>query len=110
MACAERHRYTCGVRLNSSLQVIAGFLMDGLCGRAGLHAAARILGARHWQLRGCTVAGGGACTGARLERLFAIIDPANIASRKILVRHGFVHQAFQDFDGLPGEVLQRALG
>ncbi|PJK10425.1 GNAT family N-acetyltransferase [Lysobacteraceae bacterium NML95-0200] len=46
----------------------------------------------------------------RLERLFAIIDPANVASRKILVRHGFVHQAFQDFDGLPGEVLQRAMG
>lgn len=44
-----------------------------------------------------------------LDRLFAIIDPANQASRKILVKNGFEHQEFKDFDGLPGEVLQLRL-
>lgn len=42
--------------------------------------------------------------------VFAIIDPANEASRRILVRQGFVHQACRDFEGLPGEILQRAPG
>ena len=41
-----------------------------------------------------------------LDGLFAIIDPANLASRKILIRHGFTHREFKDFDGLPGEILQ----
>ena len=40
-----------------------------------------------------------------LKRLFAIIDPNNIPSRKILTNNGFVSEAFRDFDGLPGELL-----
>lgn len=43
-----------------------------------------------------------------LRRLFAIIDPANIPSRKILINNGFVSKEFRDFDGLPGEVLERS--
>lgn len=43
-----------------------------------------------------------------LRRLFAIIDPANIPSRKILLNNGFVSKEFRDFDGLPGEVLERS--
>ena len=43
--------------------------------------------------------------GGQIERLFAIIDPANIPSRKILLRLGFAHHEFKDFDGLPGEIL-----
>ena len=42
-----------------------------------------------------------------LRSLFAIIDPANIPSRKILINLGFVSREFKDFDGLPGEVLER---
>ena len=42
-----------------------------------------------------------------LRSLFAIIDPANIPSRKILINNGFVSREFKDFDGLPGEVLER---
>lgn len=41
-----------------------------------------------------------------LHRLVAIIDPANTASRKILINQGFVSAEFRDFDGLPGEVLE----
>jgi len=40
-----------------------------------------------------------------LDRLFAIIDPDNIPSRKILTNNGFVSKTFRDFDGLPGELL-----
>lgn len=40
-----------------------------------------------------------------LTRLFAIIDPDNLPSRKILTNNGFVHQEYKDFDGLAGEVL-----
>lgn len=43
---------------------------------------------------------------AQLQALFAIIDPANIPSRKILERHGFTHAEYRDFDGLPGEILR----
>lgn len=43
-----------------------------------------------------------------LRHLFAIIDPANIPSRKILINNGFVSKEFKDFDGLPGEVLERS--
>lgn len=43
-----------------------------------------------------------------LRRLFAIIDPANIPSRKILINNGFVSKEFRDFDGLPGEVFERS--
>lgn len=42
----------------------------------------------------------------QLKSLVAIIDPQNIASRKILLKHKFYSKAFKDFDGLPGEVLQ----
>lgn len=42
-----------------------------------------------------------------LDGIFAIIDPANVASRKILTKHGFVHREYKDFDGLPGEILYR---
>ena len=43
-----------------------------------------------------------------LRSLSAIIDPANIPSRKILINNGFVSREFRDFDGLPGEVLERS--
>lgn len=43
-----------------------------------------------------------------LRSLFAIIDPANIPSRKILINNGFTSKEFRDFDGLPGEVLERS--
>lgn len=42
-----------------------------------------------------------------IRRLFAIIDPANIPSRKILTNNGFVSREFREFDGLPGEILER---
>ncbi|HLT88156.1 MAG TPA: GNAT family N-acetyltransferase [Sphingobacterium sp.] len=41
-----------------------------------------------------------------IKRLFAIIDPKNTPSRKILLKNGFVSKEFTDFDGLPGEVLE----
>ncbi|MCS3607505.1 GNAT family N-acetyltransferase [Erwinia rhapontici] len=44
-----------------------------------------------------------------ISTLIAIIDPANAASRKILTNHDFVSVEFRDFDGLPGEILQRAI-
>jgi len=43
-----------------------------------------------------------------IESLFAIIDPANLPSRKILIYNQFISREFKDFDGLPGEVLERA--
>lgn len=43
-----------------------------------------------------------------LRSLFAIIDPANIPSRKILINNGFASKEFRDFDGLPGEVLEKS--
>ena len=42
-----------------------------------------------------------------ITEIFAIIDPANAASRRILCGQGFVHQECCDFDGLPGEILVR---
>lgn len=42
----------------------------------------------------------------QLKRIFAIIDPKNIASRKILTNNGFVSVEFKDFDDLPGEILE----
>lgn len=41
----------------------------------------------------------------QLTRLFAIIDPKNLPSHKILINNGFVHQEYKDFDGLDGEIL-----
>ena len=40
-----------------------------------------------------------------LRQLQAIIDPANVASRKILTNNGFSSKEFKDFDGLAGEIL-----
>lgn len=40
-----------------------------------------------------------------LPKLYAVIDPANTPSRKILVKQGFIHHEFKNFDGLPGEIL-----
>lgn len=44
-----------------------------------------------------------------LQILKAIIDPANIASRKILIRQGFTSEMVCVMDGLPGEILSRKL-
>lgn len=44
-----------------------------------------------------------------IERLFAIIDPKNVPSRKILINNGFESKEFRDFDGLPGEILELTL-
>lgn len=41
-----------------------------------------------------------------LKKLFAIIDPKNQASKKILINNGFISKEFRDFDGLPGEILE----
>lgn len=38
-------------------------------------------------------------------RVKAILDPNNKASKKILLREGFVSQSVGDIDGLPGEVM-----
>lgn len=45
----------------------------------------------------------------RLKKLTAIIDPANIGSRKILIKNNFYSIEFKDFDGLPGEILEMEL-
>ncbi|MEQ2465520.1 GNAT family N-acetyltransferase [Niallia sp. HCP3S3_B10] len=37
----------------------------------------------------------------------AIIDPTNIASKKILIKLGFTSEWIGDMDGLPGEVLRK---
>lgn len=44
-----------------------------------------------------------------IKRVTAIIDPANLPSRKVLTKNGFVHQEFRDYDGLPGEILELSL-
>ena len=41
-----------------------------------------------------------------INGIFAIIDPKNVPSRKILINTGFVSKEFKDFDGLPGEVFE----
>lgn len=43
---------------------------------------------------------------SQLKKVFAIIDPENIPSRKILEKNGFQSKEFKDIDGLPGEVLE----
>ena len=40
-----------------------------------------------------------------LKYVYAIIDPKNEASRRILIKQGFISREFKDFDGLPGEIL-----
>lgn len=44
-----------------------------------------------------------------LKTLKAIIDPDNIASRKILIKQGFVSEIICEIDGLPGEILSKKL-
>ncbi|HAM81371.1 GNAT family N-acetyltransferase [Ornithinibacillus bavariensis] len=44
-----------------------------------------------------------------LTRLTAIIDPNNIPSRKILTNRGFISEKLCEIDGLPGEILSKAL-
>ncbi len=46
---------------------------------------------------------------SKLKRLTAIIDPSNIPSRKILINLGFESQKLCEIDGLPGEILFKAL-
>lgn len=44
-----------------------------------------------------------------LLRVRAILDPQNKASRKILVREGFVSEFVGDIDGMPGEIMNLVL-
>lgn len=44
-----------------------------------------------------------------LTRVFAITDPGNMGSRKILLRLGFVSEQKCDMDGLPSEVFGKKL-
>lgn len=41
--------------------------------------------------------------------LNAIIDPNNIASRRILINNGFVSEKVCEIDRLPGEILKKSL-
>lgn len=41
----------------------------------------------------------------QLDKITAIIDPINIASRKILINNGFVSETVCEMDGLPAEIL-----
>lgn len=41
-----------------------------------------------------------------IDSLFAIIDPKNLPSRKILTNNGFLSRELKDFDGLNGEILE----
>jgi RimJ/RimL family protein N-acetyltransferase len=45
----------------------------------------------------------------KLKKLTAIIDPINMASRKILIKNNFISKEFKNFDGLPGEFLELEL-
>lgn len=40
-----------------------------------------------------------------LTRIYAYVDPSNIASRKILLRLGFISESIGEIDGLPTEVF-----
>jgi len=44
-----------------------------------------------------------------LSRVFAITDPQNIASRKILLKNGFVSEEVGMMDGLPSEIFSRKM-
>jgi [ribosomal protein S5]-alanine N-acetyltransferase len=44
-----------------------------------------------------------------VNRLTAIIDPKNIPSRKILLKSGFHSEKVCEIEGLPGEILSRAI-
>ena len=39
-----------------------------------------------------------------IKRIIAVIDPKNLASRKILMNNNFTFIGYQDYDGLPGEL------
>lgn len=41
----------------------------------------------------------------KINKITAIIDPNNIASRKILINNGFNSDIVCEIDGLPGEIL-----
>ncbi|OMF06327.1 hypothetical protein BK129_11660 [Paenibacillus amylolyticus] len=43
---------------------------------------------------------------AGIGSLYAVIDPGNAASRRILTRQNFVSTWTGDYDGLPGEILE----
>ncbi|ATP41034.1 GNAT family N-acetyltransferase [Solibacillus sp. R5-41] len=45
----------------------------------------------------------------QVKTLKAIIDPDNIASRKILIKQGFISEKLCEIDGLPGEILSKEL-
>ena len=44
-----------------------------------------------------------------LDRVTAIIDPENTASRNVLLKNGFVSEKICDIDGLPGEIFGKNL-
>jgi RimJ/RimL family protein N-acetyltransferase len=44
-----------------------------------------------------------------LKRVFAITDPQNIASRKILIKNGFISEKLGEVDGLPSEIFGRKM-
>ena len=44
-----------------------------------------------------------------LDRVTAIIDPENTASRSVLLKNGFVSEKICDIDGLPGEIFGKNL-
>lgn len=44
-----------------------------------------------------------------LHRITAIIDPNNIASKKILLSNGFISEKICKIDGLPGEILSKTI-
>jgi len=44
-----------------------------------------------------------------LHKITAIIDPANIASRNILIRQGFISEYVGEMEGLPGEILGKKI-
>ncbi|RDU37174.1 N-acetyltransferase [Neobacillus piezotolerans] len=44
-----------------------------------------------------------------VNRLTAIIDPKNKSSRKILLKSGFHSEKICEIEGLPGEILSRAI-
>ncbi len=44
-----------------------------------------------------------------LHRIIAIIDPKNVASKKILLKNNFISEKICEIDGLPGEILSRTM-
>lgn len=41
-----------------------------------------------------------------IDKLYAIIDPKNAPSRKVLTKNGFKHKEYLEYEGLPGEILE----